>query len=81
MTPPNKITGANAGGLRPLPILAQRAARIAQFRRSEDWIVWPSAFGSVVQRMWPFDIVGAFSFCCRTPRAILPIGWPHKVLL
>ena len=32
--PPNKITGANAGGLRQLPIRTRRAARVAQFRRS-----------------------------------------------
>src|SRR6058998_3324180 len=31
---PNKITGANAGGPRQLPIRAHWAARIAQFRRS-----------------------------------------------
>jgi len=30
----NKISGANAGGLRLLPIWARTAARIAQFRRS-----------------------------------------------
>lgn len=31
---PNRITGANAGGLRQMPIRTRRAARIAQFRRS-----------------------------------------------
>ena len=32
-TPFNEITGANAGGLRLLPIRTHWAARIAQFRR------------------------------------------------
>jgi hypothetical protein len=29
----NKVTGANAGGARPLPVQMVCAARIAQFRR------------------------------------------------
>jgi len=33
MAEPNKITGANAGGSRPLAIRTLWAARIAQFRR------------------------------------------------
>jgi outer membrane protein assembly factor BamE (lipoprotein component of BamABCDE complex) len=33
MTRPNKITGANAGGPRPLPIRTRWAARVAQFWR------------------------------------------------
>jgi hypothetical protein len=33
LTPPNKVTGANAGGPRELPTRTRRAARVAQFRR------------------------------------------------
>jgi hypothetical protein len=32
LTWPNKITGANAGGPRQLPMRARWAARVAQFR-------------------------------------------------
>ena len=31
---PNKITGANAGGRRPLPMRTRWAARVAQFWRA-----------------------------------------------
>jgi hypothetical protein len=34
MRTPNKVTGANAGGRRQLPIRTRRAARVAQFCRS-----------------------------------------------
>jgi hypothetical protein len=37
---PNKVTGANAGGLRLSPVRGPWAARIAQFRR---WAAWPLA--------------------------------------
>jgi len=33
MKTPNKITGTNAGGARPLPMRTRWAARVAQFYR------------------------------------------------
>lgn len=44
---PNKVTGANAGGPRPLPMGTRWTARVAQFCRSEKLAdVTTSAIGT-----------------------------------
>jgi hypothetical protein len=37
---PNKVTGANAGGPRQLPIRTPQTARVAQFCRSAEAVRW-----------------------------------------
>lgn len=58
MPKPKKITGANAGGPRQLPMRMHWAARFAQFRGSADW---PSGHsGRWVRRTlgdFPFSLV------------------------